>query len=639
MTRQARIHPDTNVLVTAAAGGVGTAAIQVAAFCGATVTAAAGSEEKLELARKLGAQRTVGYEEIGELDDIDVAFDPVGGPVFTACIKALRPLGVAIGIGFAGGTWEPVDPARLVGRNVGVQGFYLGRLMGFRPDLVRLEVARAARALAPRGAPSGRRRRVPARAGERGARPDRVAAVDGQGRPCSLRPPSSRVPPAESAARSSPRFEADGAAVRGLDLTSGFDVSDPQEWLDVRPADLVCLNAGVLAKGDGTIDDYRRILGVNVDGVVFGMQALAPRMRPGSAFVVTASLAGPDPDAVRPALRADQARRRRLRALDGRGAGAARDPRQPRLPRDRADADDGAGAGEAGRGRLPADGAGADRGGGARGGAERADRPGVGLPARPRADALPLPERPRPAGRGRRRAWSRSCEARDAARLRRPDRVGRDGAGGRPARLPLRLDVRGLGRRRGHRRLLDRGDDGADRDRHGDHADAGAHAGDDRDDRGDARPALRRPRPARPRHVRPAGGRGLARRPLGQAARAHARVRRDRPRRAAPRDARAPRPPLRHPLLRRGRDRPRQAAEADPEAAAPRRPDLPRRARPEERRPRRRDRRRLAADLLLPVPLPRDPRPLARATRRRASRSRRSAPSSSATTSSSAATC
>ncbi len=48
----------------------------------------------------------------------------------------------------------------------------------------------------------------------------------------------------------------------------------------------------MLSRGDGTIDDYRRILGVNVDGVVFGMQALAPRMRRGSAFVVTASLAG-----------------------------------------------------------------------------------------------------------------------------------------------------------------------------------------------------------------------------------------------------------------------------------------------------------------------------------------------------------
>ena len=140
LTRQARLHPDSSVLVTAAAGGVGTAAIQVAAFCGATITAAAGSEEKRELARKLGAQRTVSYEEIGELDDVDVAFDPVGGPVFVDCIRALRPLGVAIGIGFAGGSWEPVDPARLVGRNVGVQGFYLGRLLGLRPDLVREDV-------------------------------------------------------------------------------------------------------------------------------------------------------------------------------------------------------------------------------------------------------------------------------------------------------------------------------------------------------------------------------------------------------------------------------------------------------------------------------------------------------------------
>ena len=87
-------------------------------------------------------------------------------------------------------------------------------------------------------------------------------------------------------------LESEGAEVRGLDLAEGFDVSDPQAWLDVEAADLVCLNAGVLAKGDGTIDDYRRILAANVDGVVFGVQALAPRMREGSAFVVTASLAG-----------------------------------------------------------------------------------------------------------------------------------------------------------------------------------------------------------------------------------------------------------------------------------------------------------------------------------------------------------
>ena len=87
-------------------------------------------------------------------------------------------------------------------------------------------------------------------------------------------------------------LEAEGAVVQGLDLAGGFDVSDPQAWLEVEPAELVCLNAGVLAKGDGTVDDYRRIVGVNVDGVVFGVQALAPRMRPGSVFIVTASLAG-----------------------------------------------------------------------------------------------------------------------------------------------------------------------------------------------------------------------------------------------------------------------------------------------------------------------------------------------------------
>ncbi len=139
LMRQARIHRDSNVLVTAAAGGVGTAAIQVATFCGANITAAAGSEEKRELARSLGAHRTVTYDEIADLDDIDVALDPVGGPVFASCVNALRPLGVAIGIGFAGGAWEPVDPARLVGRNIGVQGFYLGRLMGMKPELVRLE--------------------------------------------------------------------------------------------------------------------------------------------------------------------------------------------------------------------------------------------------------------------------------------------------------------------------------------------------------------------------------------------------------------------------------------------------------------------------------------------------------------------
>ena len=92
------------------------------------------------------------------------------------------------------------------------------------------------------------------------------------------------------------RLERGGADVRVLDLQNGFDVSDPSAWESVGPVDLACLNAGV-ATGSREIAelsdaDYRRILGANVDGVVFGVRRLARVIEPGSAIVVTASLAG-----------------------------------------------------------------------------------------------------------------------------------------------------------------------------------------------------------------------------------------------------------------------------------------------------------------------------------------------------------
>jgi NAD(P)-dependent dehydrogenase (short-subunit alcohol dehydrogenase family) len=92
------------------------------------------------------------------------------------------------------------------------------------------------------------------------------------------------------------RLEAGGAEVRSLDLQDGFDVSDPAAWEEVEPAQLACLNAGVVA-GENEVtgltdEEYRRVLGANVDGVVFGVRRLAATMAPGSAIVVTASLAG-----------------------------------------------------------------------------------------------------------------------------------------------------------------------------------------------------------------------------------------------------------------------------------------------------------------------------------------------------------
>jgi NAD(P)-dependent dehydrogenase (short-subunit alcohol dehydrogenase family) len=91
-------------------------------------------------------------------------------------------------------------------------------------------------------------------------------------------------------------LEGEGAEVRALDLRDGFDVADPAAWADVGPVDLACLNAGVVT-GESDVAaltdaQYRRILGANVDGVVFGTRRLAQVMAPGSAIVATASLAG-----------------------------------------------------------------------------------------------------------------------------------------------------------------------------------------------------------------------------------------------------------------------------------------------------------------------------------------------------------
>ena len=138
LTRQTSVRAGMRVLVTAAAGGVGSAAVQVAQVLGGDVVAAVGSEEKYELPRSLGAVEVVTYDALESLDPVDVVFDLVGGDVFVQALQLLHPLGVAVAVGYAGGMWQPLDPARLVGRNVGVCGFYLGRLMLRRAELVRL---------------------------------------------------------------------------------------------------------------------------------------------------------------------------------------------------------------------------------------------------------------------------------------------------------------------------------------------------------------------------------------------------------------------------------------------------------------------------------------------------------------------
>jgi NAD(P)-dependent dehydrogenase (short-subunit alcohol dehydrogenase family) len=92
------------------------------------------------------------------------------------------------------------------------------------------------------------------------------------------------------------KLRSEGFTVQELDLVNGFDVTDPEAWEHIGSVDLACLNAGIIT-GESQIttltdEQYRRAVGVNVDGVVFGIRRLDRVMPKGSTIVVTASLAG-----------------------------------------------------------------------------------------------------------------------------------------------------------------------------------------------------------------------------------------------------------------------------------------------------------------------------------------------------------
>lgn len=98
-----RLRPGERVVINAAAGGVGSLAVQLAAHAGATVVAVASTEAKRSLARQLGASQAFGYEEYGQAvaEGVDVILDSVGGALFRPGWRALRPDGRYVLYGFA----------------------------------------------------------------------------------------------------------------------------------------------------------------------------------------------------------------------------------------------------------------------------------------------------------------------------------------------------------------------------------------------------------------------------------------------------------------------------------------------------------------------------------------------------------
>lgn len=116
-----RLRPGEELVVLGAGGGVGLAAVQLGAALGASITAIASSAEKLDVARRYGASRVIDHRA-GELrralrsavpDGADVVVDPVGGDLAEPALRALRPGGRFVTVGFAGGE-IPRIPLNLV---------------------------------------------------------------------------------------------------------------------------------------------------------------------------------------------------------------------------------------------------------------------------------------------------------------------------------------------------------------------------------------------------------------------------------------------------------------------------------------------------------------------------------------------
>ena len=134
LVTRAGVERGDTVLVHAAAGGVGLAAVQIAKAFGATVIATAGSARKLEVAKSYGADHGVDYSAKGWEDQVkaltpgrkgvDIVFDPVG--MVNSSLKCTAWNGRILVIGFAAGSIEKVAMNRVLLKNVSLAGLHWG---------------------------------------------------------------------------------------------------------------------------------------------------------------------------------------------------------------------------------------------------------------------------------------------------------------------------------------------------------------------------------------------------------------------------------------------------------------------------------------------------------------------------------
>jgi NADPH:quinone reductase len=139
-----RLAEGETVLVHGAAGGVGTASLQVAKGLGATTIAVVSSDDKEQVARDAGADEVVRSDgpwkdQVKELSGggVDLVLDPVGGDRFTDSIRSLREEGRVVVVGFTGGSIPEVRVNRLLLNNTEVIGAGWGAYIMAKPEVNR----------------------------------------------------------------------------------------------------------------------------------------------------------------------------------------------------------------------------------------------------------------------------------------------------------------------------------------------------------------------------------------------------------------------------------------------------------------------------------------------------------------------
>jgi NADPH2:quinone reductase len=143
---RAELKPGETLAVLGASGGTGLATVEIGKVMGARVIACASSDEKLEFARKHGADETVNYasedlraalKKLGGEHGIDVVYDPVGGPYAEPAVRSMAWNGRYLVIGFAAGEIPKLPLNLVLLKNCDIRGVAWGAWVRREPDAQR----------------------------------------------------------------------------------------------------------------------------------------------------------------------------------------------------------------------------------------------------------------------------------------------------------------------------------------------------------------------------------------------------------------------------------------------------------------------------------------------------------------------